>query len=205
MPSLTQLTELVARDIPNMDLVLSLGVVLTIFGIGGFVSAVHMREKNRERLTTKVRIAFAGLTENAFGALEQLREEINLILPLHDALFDPLTVIAEPSSAIKPAQKSIKLIKERQSISKNLKYLLVSCSIIKYSLLAFPIFCGTATMSYWLNYSDKMQWMTLIVMTAIVATLLVLVFLWFAFLDQRIQQGIEDGVVPETVEIRGTR
>ncbi|MHA7167124.1 hypothetical protein ACX801_03045 [Arthrobacter bambusae] len=152
-------------DKPNLDLTTGIGIVLFIAGCTLSVALIHLRGKTVTRLWSDIDIAHESLTASAFSSLERLRSHIDDLLPDTGVDFDPLDVIADPSTVIKPAKVSIKLLRERHQVRREFKWLLSVCSILKYFVVFGTIALGSTTATYQFFFAEAWLWQLLLKVT----------------------------------------
>ncbi|SFT44627.1 hypothetical protein [Arthrobacter sp. ov118] len=152
-------------DKPNLDLTTGIGVALFIAGCGLSVGLIHLRGKTVTRLWSDIDIAHESLTGKAFSSLERLKSHIDGLLPDTGVDFDPLDVIADPSTVIKPAKVSIRLLRERHQVKREFWWLLRVCSILKYFVLSATIALGATTATYQFFFAEAWLWQLLLKVT----------------------------------------
>lgn len=182
---------------PNLEWVISVGLVLVIAGGTSFWALIHLRGKTVTRLRTEIDLAFEALTDQAFASLEALRAHIDNLLPDSDIDFDPLDVIADPSSVAEPAKNSLKLLRKRHGIRQQYEWLLVVCSLLKYAVLVSTIFTLITTLCYLLLFSDTALWQFLLRVTGLLIGASVVLLIVYNALVSRI-----DGVIEKTQPMR---
>lgn len=187
-------------DKPNLDLTTGIGIVLFIAGCTWSVAVIHLRGQTFKRLWSDIDIAHESLTEKAFSSLERLRSHIDDLLPDTGVDFDPLDVIADPSTAIEPAKTSIKLLRERHQVRREFKLLLSVCSILKYFVVFGTIALGASTATYQFFFAEAWLWQLLLKVTGSLVVGALLFAGTYAVLVARVDGAIEKSkpVAPQT-------
>jgi hypothetical protein len=152
-------------DKPNLDLTTGIGIALFLAGCTLSVALIHLRGNTVTRLWSDIDIAHESLTAKAFSSLERLRSHIDELLPDTGIDFDPLDVIADPSTVIKPAKISVKLLRERHKIRREFRWLLSVCSILKYFVISGTIALGASTATYQFFFTETWLWQLLLKVT----------------------------------------
>jgi hypothetical protein len=103
-----------------------------------------------------------------------------------------LDVIADPSTVIKPAKISVKLLRERHQVRREFRWLLCVCSILKYFVISGTIALGASTASYQFFFAEAWLWQLLLKVTGGLSPWLALLFAGtYAVLVARVDGVIE--------------
>jgi hypothetical protein len=94
--------------------IIAFGVAVLLAIGGGIFKVATLRGDMNSKWTRRVDFAVAALDERTIAALEQLRDEVDAILPTDADGFDPAQAIADPVPLFKLAESTVSYYRTRE-------------------------------------------------------------------------------------------
>lgn len=176
---------------PSAEWGIGLGVVAFFASAAWFGVTIQLRSKTDERLRPRIDIAHAGLAEQGIALLRSLDLEIQAILPLPHAPFDPQTGFPEPDEVQVSATKAIVVLRMRKRLRRRFIRLLKLCTQLRNASLAFIGLVLAATALYLLAFEVKWLWGGVLFLAVLTAVVGIIGLIWFVRLESQIQASVE--------------
>jgi hypothetical protein len=158
--------------------IIAVGATLVAGSGAGIFKAASLRGDTNAKWNRRVEYAVAALDEKALAELEQLRDDVEDILPAGPG-FDPSQAIANPAALSERAERTVRFYRARTRMQRDFERLCSVCPVLVGALTGFLIAVCILTSFY----ADLVTWgwvelCGLIILAAAVVTLVVTTVLY---------------------------